>query len=791
MKYSFTLILFFAARGLLAQETITVSDLRKSQPAASVNTVVYITDPGRQGLFRCDPLDKALPDDSAMTLVTGKGLRFKRIVDQDRLNVQWFGATGNGVGDDWYAIQKGITYILNNAAAARTLYFPPGVYLISRPLIIARLTGARYLQASINLLGPANARDLAVGSARIIPFYNNSFVIGIQSGKGVEIRNLVLRGRFTFPDRLNAIQVDTLGFNEWTDGSARDNRLSPYAGIVIDPFSDSTVYPHNSDMYPGLHGWCQPGIGRGGSTAVQVIGCSITNFIVGMMITPSNQQNGELVDLIDCDLGSNKVGYAMGQAQSKECHVVRLKCWGPTHTLFDNVTYGFRHGDGAAVPMVDGVNIAGSVKQLCRIYAASFGGSFRNVYTEGLFRIGYVGGFATVAFEDCQINFATESPGKPYPDFFLLGSDVTFHNCMLRSYTGQAGMRLILSGTNDRFEGGTMNEPPIAVNLDNNAFYSSPSFENVVMYYQGGILGGRNPGRVSAVFPIQGSNGRAPDPVYDGNTYFFRDPFYGVDLVYKLTYTGNYERLVRINGAAVIHADKSDWTARFKLPSPSDTSLLRPGDFVMTSRRPYQDEFADIVAPTYPVGIIQSIRHDTVCLRNLAIGITEGMKLYMIADYYVNAAPLFTGDIASGSNKVVHVQGVFPVVGDRPDMPMLPSGSYVTAVDANAGTVTFSTSNTHGSFTDFTFMNGYPAIEMYSSYDLPELRQSNKTLIGGATFYRYDATNINTHEHDYPLAGPFSARFKVLNTNIKGDTTLHKFRYVSLAAGQFPDNPKK
>ena len=88
-------------------------------------------------------------------------------------------------------------------------------------------------------------------------------------------------------------------------------------------------------------------------------------------------------------------------------------------------------------------------------------------------------------------------------------------------------------------------------------------------------------------------------------------------------------------------------------------------------------------------------------------------------------------------------------------------------------------------------MNGYPAIELYSSYDLPELRQSKKTLIGGATFYRYDAGNINTHEQEYPLAGPFSARFKVLNTNIKGDTTLHKFRYISIAAGQPSNDPKK
>jgi len=705
-----------------------------------------------------------------------------RNTDNANINVKWFGARGDGRSDDWAYIQKAINYILDNSAAVRNLYFPPGTYVISRPLLIARFTGNSYKQASINLIGPASSKTISAGYAALAPIFNNTFAIGIQLGKGVLIKDLMITGRFTFPNTLNAIQVDTLAFNEWTDGSSRDNRFSPYSGIVIDPFSDSAVYENKQDMYPGLHPYYCPGLGRGGSTAVQVVGCSIKNFVVGVMITPSNQQNGELVDVIDCNISGNKVAYSMGQAQSKECHVIRLECWQPTHTIFDNRQYGFRHGDGAGVPMVDGVNIAGHVKQLVNIYAASFGGSFRNVYAEGLFRLGFVGGPAMVSFEDCQIDFSTQDPGIPYPDFIVLGLGASFQNCMLRFYPGVPGVRLLLSGTNNHYEGGVMNAPPIAVNINNEGVYYNPTFRNVTMYYSGGILGSSNPGIVTASLPFEGSNGFGTDPVYSGNSYVFRSPFYGVDVIYKITYHDGYERTARLSGTPVLHADKSTWTAWFKLKNPKDSNLLRPGDFILTSRLHYQDEYSYMVATTYPVGIIRSIAHDTVNLANLAYGINNGMALSLWADYFVNEHAQMTGDLAAENNTLINVQGRFPAVGERLDIPMMPSGSFVTAANSAARTVSFSNPNMSGqSFTDYTFTNGYPTVEMYSNYDLPALQQHEKTLIGGADFYQYDAGPINTYERDFPLNGMLMNHYKILNTNIGGDTSLHKLRYTLIS----------
>ena len=758
---------------------LPMAQLRNKRSDQTIVHLSYVTDAGRQGLFVSAPEDKLSPDDSAMTLIGVNGIHYKRVVEGNLLNVQWFGATGNGGTDDWYAIQKAINYILEHDQAARTLYFPPGNYRISRPLIIARIKNAAYLHSTINLVGPTSAKNPSEGYASISPVFNNTFAIGIQLGKGVLVKGLAITGRFTFPNSLNAIQVDTLSFSEWTDRTVRQNTLSPYSGIVIDPFSDSTIYPHNSDMYPGLHSYCIPGQGRGGSTAIQIVDCSIRNFIVGVMITPSNQQNGELVDVTDCDISSNKVAYAMGQAQSKECHVVRLKCWGPTHTLFDNLTYGFRQGDGAGIPMVDGVNIAGSVKQLCMIGAASFGGSFHNVYAEGLFRLGYVGGPATLSFEDCQFDFSSQDPGLPYPDFYVQGNWVSFRNCMLRLYPGVPGARLILSGTNNHYEGGTTNAPPVAINIDNNSVYPNPTFQNIYMYYSTGILGNSNPGIVDMNGGPNGSNGNGIDPVYFGNTYRFLDPYGHV--AYKFTYNNSYERLVTLSGKPVIHVNKSNWTAYFTLGAATDMKLLKPGDFILTSGLHDQDQFQVILAPTYPVGFIRRIGHDTVYLDNLALGIQEGMSLRLWMDYFVNAKAAFTGDMAIGSNTIVNAQGVLPYVGERPDIPMLLPGSYVSAVNTTTGVISFSTANiTDHAYKDYTFMNGYPSIEMYSNKDPAALQKNGKTLYGGADYFRYDSVTVNTYDLGYPFKGSHAEAYKIINTNINGDTTLHRLNYRRL-----------
>ena len=390
------------------------------------------------------------------------------------------------------------------------------------------------------------------------------------------------------------------------------------------------------------------------------------------------------------------------------------------------------------------------------------------------------------AFEDCQLDFATQGPGIPYPDFYILGSGASFHGCMLRTYMDGKGYRLVLAGSNNTFEGGTMNEPPVTANVNDCGLCPTPIFKNVIMYYAGGILGSSNYGVTIAGRVPGPSNGMGVDPVYFGNTYLLIDP-YGIDLLYKFTYHTNYERTIALGGPSVIHTDKKTWTGYFKLPNASDTSLLRKDDIILTSNLPYQDQFSWISSTTYPVGFVQRIAHDTVWLRNLACGINEGMRLPLYSDYYVMTTAPFTGDIAAGSNTINHVQGRLPAVGDRPDMPMMATGTFVSAVDTAAKAIRLSTSNTSGkSFPDHTFINGYPTVEMHSCYDLPTLAKQHKSLIGGSVFYLHELANPKVHEPNYLLGGTIIAQYRNFNTLIGGDSTWHPLRFEPVTSSPPP-----
>jgi hypothetical protein len=298
------------------------------------------------------------------------------------------------------------------------------------------------------------------------------------------------------------------------------------------------------------------------------------------------------------------------------------------------------------------------------------------------------------------------------------------------------------------------------------------------MYYGGGILGSTNYGVTITTRGPGGVNALGIDPVYYGNRYIFTDPYSGIDLVYRCTYQTGYERTVSLSRNPILHVDPTHWTGYFKLANPADTQLLQTNDIILTSMLHYQDQFSSMQAATYPVGFIQRIDHDTVRLRNMAYGIRDGMRLALWSDYYVMATALFTGDIAAGSNTITHVQGRFPMVGERLDIPMLANGSFVTGIDTAKRMIHFSTSNTSGrSFSDYTFINGYPQIEMHSCYDLPTLVKYHKTLVGGSTFYLHPLVNPGIHEASYLLGATIIGRFRNDHTIIGGDTTWHSLQF--------------
>lgn len=468
-------------------------------------------------------------------------------------------------GDSYPMLQAAVDFCIVNPGYR--IHLNAGDFHISHPLIVAKVYGADYGTVAIDLEGSVNAKNTNQAyTTNIFADFTDGFCIGLQLNKGTQIRNIHFGGRFAFPNTLGAVQVDTLRAEQWTDGICRDNRTSPYAAIVIDPFGDPATFTGSYQMYPGLESYYLPGMSRNGSTAINISGCSIYDFVVGVLVTGGFQYNGELINLSDSRIDNCKVCYAYSQAQSKANTVTDLMVWGGVRTIFDGLNYGFGHNDASTAPFIDVMNIAGNVYQLFDVFASTFPLSAKMVYAESMFKIGTVRGLAGAHFDDFQIDFPHAGGGVPSPDFIYQGTNTLWTACMLRLYNGQPS-RLILDCPDNTFIGGSMNAPPVVWNTSNQL----ATFQNVGMQYTG-----------------------APS-----------------------LNTNNYDWQGAID-KTVIHVNRADFTGWYIA-----SQIVSPGDLLVTGR-PFEPPVQMITGSNYPVGVVNSISGDTVRLQNIGVGIHDG-----------------------------------------------------------------------------------------------------------------------------------------------------------------------
>ncbi len=475
-------------------------------------------------------------------------------------------------GDDYAQLQAAIDYQAAHAGVRIMLDPLAGAFSISRPLIAVNIVGARYGQVKLDIEGPVSARNTP-NSATIRCLFNHGFALGMQNCKGCTITNINFIGQYDFPGTLNVIQLDTLAFSAWPDTAGGGSRTSPYAGICIDPFSDPRAYDGvRYKKYKGMERYYLPGMDEGGSTVVDIVGCQITAFVTGIMVTPSMQANGELVNVEKCRIDGCKVAYAWSQAQSKANTITNLMVWGGVHTILDGVDYGFPRGDGSTAPMVDVMNIAGFVHQLIHATAASFPITIKRVYGEGLYKIGYNDiGVAGIHFDDFQIDFQNGYPGVPSPDFYYFGQNTTWSSCMLRLYNGVASQRIVFNCLNNLFRDGAMGSLPVCATL--NPTQPPPVFEHTTLYYNNQLLN---------------SNG--------------------------------YDSLVYV-GTLPINVDRSSFTGYLL----AKNSGISPGDLLTTptsfSDYPWQG------SQVGPAGFVTRISGDTVFLGNIGQNIHSGKAI--------------------------------------------------------------------------------------------------------------------------------------------------------------------
>ncbi len=346
-------------------------------------------------------------------------------------SVKWFGAKGNNK-DDYAAIQKSINTCLKNNI--RTLYIPAGRYKISKPLIVRNREGSF---CTLEILGESSFWDSNMGT-EIIPDFNDAFAIGIQNGKGCKIRKLKISGRFSPPSFSDSKQFYSASFESFTDGKCRDSRYSPYAGIVIDPFTNlrSDGLPPDSG-YPSLldqYGKAANLQKQSGSTGTELEELSISGFVVGICSSPNGlTRNAEITLINKIQFANCKLCISGGQDQEKGNTISNIYCWGGTHTIFATGLYGSPRMAGNW--NIDHVNIAGGVVRfIFNDQHGYFPTYIGHVFAESLGSFGTLNSQLACEVSDCIFDFAYQSQAGVQTLIIANGENVLFRSCNFRYY---------------------------------------------------------------------------------------------------------------------------------------------------------------------------------------------------------------------------------------------------------------------------------------------------------------------------------------------------------------------
>lgn len=309
---------------------------------------------------------------------------------------------------DWVELQGKID-------SARTS--PTGIvtvarnYTIDKPLIVANWTGKDYSFVNLTIQGYATMWDNN-GRSLIRATFDNAPIISIHKGKGVIVRGVNFQGPRV----------------------GRDSRYSPQAAIAVDPFRYD-LPPDGG--YPTLQEWYRGPKSVSGSTGIRVEDCTFNNVTVGFITSPNGfTLNAELISLTNIRSYNVKHVIVGCQAQEKMNRVTNLGAWGPSETVFRFNSYGQGHPGNW---IIDGVNIAGSVKQLIHRASNGFFPMFMsNVFAENIESIGYWQTTVGDALSFASINFKSPAKIGYYPDAHLEtnGQGPTISNSNIRYYGG-------------------------------------------------------------------------------------------------------------------------------------------------------------------------------------------------------------------------------------------------------------------------------------------------------------------------------------------------------------------
>jgi hypothetical protein len=314
------------------------------------------------------------------------------------------------------------------------IYIPPGVYNISKSLIIAypplgNAEAGTFSQcniiSSLNMFPDVGGAEIQwdSGLGKVDP------MLVIQGARNVSLSGITFEGPNTAP--LELLSVDpavgvwdnyerlfSTNYADWLSAGIRDNARSPQCCVAIDPFLDGSPGGNASNRYPNLTSYYVEKYQRSSSNVV-FEHCAFRKSAFGIAISPSGPPTASGANVIanaenfyfkNCFFEYNRVHYSTGQSQARANNLFSPRMFGSWISIDTQlIGPGSNEGgtDGVA-PVISGAPNFGGCKYLLNINTLAQPFDLSNAYCESIASIGRVdfGVNGTGArFSSCNFSF--------------------------------------------------------------------------------------------------------------------------------------------------------------------------------------------------------------------------------------------------------------------------------------------------------------------------------------------------------------------------------------------------
>ena len=541
----------------------------------------------------------------------------------------WYGAKGDNSNDDTEEIQKCVDDAIESSVSF--VRFLSGYHLITKGILVRNGSNT----VTITIEGKSNY-DGSVGTS-IFCNHNDNFAFGIQGARSCVIRDMYIAGLGrSYNPTITQVISNTKA--QWATQYGRDDRYSPFAAVVVDPFKTTAPtgggYPGFSAQYSNSHAL---------SSQLVLERVVMRYFVVGVMISPSGANgNGAELTYRNCTFDRCEYGLALGNTQSRSIEVVNC-FFGSNAACMDGLTFG---GQQAPVPNVIGGQF-GACKDIFRFGAGQGDFKITSVYAESVYRLGRFTGNngTTINLTNCEIKFATSSEtglpdaasvlDAPNMKVIMNGGSLQYStqrpvemNVKHLLARGVYLNRMILNNPNGNSNDSRITYEGCQIDGYGSQFFQTPIEQQVFgLDYQRAYGFMNVAGTQSAYYELGTSN---------RNTAVWSNS------------NDSEDHTALIEGSATVTVDTVARTATFTCTRPE---RYRVGDILFTYNN-NSTATPSATSKTCSFGIVTSIVSTTITCSHIPSGIASGTYgIYLWKETIFTGT--FLGSITSGSNKVV------------------------------------------------------------------------------------------------------------------------------------------